>query len=192
MKRKLLLIMLAVLMISTGSIYAAYNNHIERIKTLYNEAGSLEKDSDSYHEVIMKSILPAVGLSKTCVRFVFSSRQTDAERDPYAMGYSLKKVIVEYNIAARENHHLEYLFSNSGKLLFGYHRTESAEGKSEKRFYFQNKRLIRLIVSEKKDVNRITDRGFKKADRKIASEMLKKAASYESFFKSLIKLEQVK
>ena len=91
---------LLLLIASVNISEAGPDSAILHIRDLYNKAAEMEKNPEQSHEVIFNTVLPAIGLQTSRVRFIYASRQPNPKRDPYLLEYRLLKVTVKYNIAA--------------------------------------------------------------------------------------------
>lgn len=191
---KKLLSMVLLLFLFSGVLAAV--DSISFIKKLYRQATALEKEQHCRHEIVFNSMLPAVGLQTTTVRFVFQSGQKNSEVDPYLMEYDLKKVSASWNVAASAQYTHEYLYDSRGNLIFFYSKRDDGRGSEEKRYYFKNRKLIRLMAtgkSERKSTRDIKEgRAAEKAGRKQYPGIQKKAASYLKAFQYLQKVEALK
>ncbi len=191
---KKIIILFVFLLLVAGGLSAG--DSISYIKKLYRQAADLEKEEHCRHEIHFNSMLPAVGLQKTRVRFVFESGQKDPEKDPYSLEYDLQKVVVTWNIAASVQYKKEYLYGSRGSLVFFYAKRDNNRGIEEKRYYFKNRKLIRLMISNKLEGKSSHDvkKGVaaQRAGRREASGIFKKASSYQKAFRSLLKVEALK
>ncbi|MCP3924364.1 MAG: hypothetical protein GY714_17450 [Desulfobacterales bacterium] len=198
--RNILYLLTLILIFNTASLWANTNNQINKIRKLYNQAEELNKLTYSHHEVTLNTMLPAVGHIKIKVRFIFSSSQNDPEKDPYLLSYSLKKVVVEYNVAAREKHHFEYLYNEKNALVFAYHNIDGSDGKFEYRYYYDKNHLIKVIAlenpfknnPEEKLIKRQALNNFNRKDKTDADVIKKKAQNYLAFFQNLKNLGEIK
>lgn len=195
------LVVLFTINLSVSKANDSTNKQVLNIKKLYKEAKDLENKSHFHHDIIMNKMLPAVGHSQTKIRFVFLNKQVNPEKDPYLMTHSLKKIIVDYNIAASSKHHFEYLYNLQGIPIFAYYRIRSINGNFEYRYYYKNKKLImvKAIESPNTDNNssgkyalRQTKSNFNKTDKKKAAHILSKAINYANYFKTILELEELK
>lgn len=181
------------------------DGRIEKIRTLYKAAQELACEDDeecggTVHRLRMATTLAAIGLQVTDVRFYHTSWQAAPERDPYLMDHSLKLVAVNYNIAGSVTCRIEYLYDEKGEPVFYYWQEKSGYGEkpvvSEKRYYFQNGKLIRVVMDVKGDggAPRVCtlSSNFKANDVADAKVMHAKALKYRGLFKTILQAEQWK
>ncbi len=164
------------------------------IKQRYRQAAELEKAGDSHHQVTFSTVLPAVGLQRTTVRFVYQSEQADPERDPYLLKHDLVKVSVDYNVAASAQIRSEYLYDARGGLIFYFHREESSDGLQADRFYFRSGKPFKLLQdagSVDGEPARKTITELSPAHKRQAEAAAAKAKKLRHHFAELLKLEQL-
>lgn len=187
------------------AVPARGDDRIEKIRALYKDAQELACENEdecggTVHRLRMATTLPAIGLQVTDVRFYHTSWQAAPERDPYLMDSALKMVSVTYNIAGSVTFLIEYLYDEKGEPVFYYRQEKSGYGEkpvvSEKRYYFQNGRLIRVVRGDSGDES--APRTFTQlssfqakdvADAKLAHG---KALRYRGLFKTILQAEQWK
>ncbi len=197
--------LLATALALVAAVPARGDGRIEKIRALYKSARELAcEDEDecggTVHLLRMATTLPAIGLQVTDVRFYHTSWQAAPERDPYLMDSALKMVAVTYNVAGSVSCRIEYLYDEKGEPVFYYWQEKSGHGGepvvSEKRYYFQNGKLIQLIVNLKDD-NGADRAGTRSsnfqakdvADAKLAHD---KALRYRGLFRTILQAEQWK
>ncbi|MCP4137014.1 MAG: hypothetical protein GY754_38960 [bacterium] len=194
--KKLILTLVTLLIlfcITAGSAFA--NPRIQKIRAFYN---SITEDSGNTHEIKLNTMMPAIGLQTTTIRFIYFSMQADAEKDPYMLKRTLAKVIVEYNISASMKYHIEYLYNEKGRLIFYFYKVTGGENREERCYFFKN-RLIKIKVNPLKNEEGITDssprfnrtKNFTKKDRKKASRAVGKANKYRKTFTNLVSVEHI-
>lgn len=178
-------------------INALADGPIDHIKNLYQKAVELESDTGCdhcVHQVTLKTMLAAVGLRTTVIRLVNSADQVDPQKDPYWLKHSLHKVTVSYNIAASVDYTIEYLYDEKEEPVFHYWREKNAVRVEEKRFYFHQGKLIKVIMDYHTDagepVSYTMIKGFSGKDLAEGKSILSKAASYRKLFRSLVAAEE--
>ncbi|MBN2497677.1 MAG: hypothetical protein JXR96_23995 [Deltaproteobacteria bacterium] len=168
---------------------------LETIKQRYDQASQLEKEPGAQHLVSFHTMLPAVGLQETQVRFVFISEQAHPERDPYELKHELVKVGVQYNVAASAQFRIEYLYDSRGELVFFFEEEESAEGSRASRIYYRAGKPFRRIQDSRsgdgKPSREVTEK-LTPGQRRKAKEALARARQYREHFRQLLALEQLK
>ena len=173
---------------------------IPHIRELYKRALEMEQApevSDHSHEVTFNTVLPAVGLQTTRIRFLYTARQVDPRRDPYLLDFRLLKVTVTYNIAASINTTLEYLYDEKERPVFFSRQVKSAMPEAdEMRLYFHDGTLFMAKIRKPGDDGRIISYSrsmrFSDLDKKAGVAALKKARGYHHHFKLLVELEKLK
>ncbi|MBN1797915.1 MAG: hypothetical protein JW822_05040 [Spirochaetales bacterium] len=177
----------------------AADQRLDKIRELYNKIQELDcGDACAHfrHEIVYNTMFPAIGLQTTAVQFFYYSGQVDPETDPYLLSHMLMKVKVTYNIAASAYYTIEYLYDEQGDLVFYYWMEEQAEAQGEKRFYFHNKKLIKVIVDcnpwDGDPVKYEDVKNFKAEDVREAASLVQKALDYKKLFETLITAEQWK
>jgi hypothetical protein len=177
--------------------YLSADERIDKIHELYQRVQELDCGdvcAHYKHEIVYNTMLPAIGLQTTVVQFFYFSGQLDPEIDPYLLTHDLKKVKVTYNIAASAYYTIEYLYDENGDPVFYYWREETAFEQSEKKFYFENRQLIKVVMDYlplKGDRVKYEDvKDFNPIDKKTAEYLLQKALNYRTLFETLIAAEQ--
>jgi hypothetical protein len=175
------------------------DERIDKIRELYQRIQELDCGdvcAHFKHEIVYNTMLPAIGLQTTAVQFFYFSGQLDPETDPYLLTHELKKVKVTYNIAASAYYTIEYLYDENGDLVFYYWREETAFEQNEKRFYFYNKKLLKVAMDytpwEGDRVKYEDVKNFKKEDVQEATWLMQRALDYKTLFETLIAAEQWK
>jgi hypothetical protein len=194
---------LGIVIASFVSGPAGADQRIEKIRELYKSAQELacgEGCEGNVHELRMSTVLAAIGLQVTDVRFYFTSCQAAPEKDPSLMDHALKMVAVTYNVAAGMKYRIEHLYDGKGNPVFCYWKEENEHGEapivSEKRYYFQGGQLIQVIVDVKDEETAprkyAQTSNFKAGDIADAKQMLAKALRYRGLFKTVLQAEQWK
>jgi len=177
------------------------DSRISHIRELYRQANKLECEvgcEHSQHRIQLNTMLPAIGLQTTTIRFIFTSNQKDPEQDPYWLTHTLHKVLVTYNIAASVNYTIEYLYDTKEEPVFYFWQEKINAGteKQEKRYYFHKSKLIKAILDCKTDsgdpLNYSMTKRFKAEDVSQAKFLIKKSHEYRKLFKTLLKAEQLR
>lgn len=190
-----LLIPLTFLIINGDRSYG--DKRIDKIKDLYDQAKQLEMDGEKqfYHEVTINTMQAAIGLQTTKIRFIYKSWQADPKKDPYLLNHQLLKVIVRYNISASVDYLIEYLYDKKGNLVFYFWQEKTSEIQ-EKRYYFENQKLIQVIMDSKRNqgnpLKYTSKKSFKKEDLQNAKLVSKKAKEYMKLFRNLLQIEQIR
>jgi len=192
-----LLVFLGIAFLLCDNVSA--DQRIDKIRELYQSIQELdcgESCAHFKHKIVYHTMMPAIGLQTTIVQFFYYSGQLDPETDPYLLTHELKKVKVTYNIAASVDYTIEYLYDEHDDLVFYYWKEETAVEQGEKRFYFHNNKLIKVIMDYRTwegDSIKYTDTShFKAEDRKTAESLIQKALDYKKLFEMLITVEQWK
>jgi len=170
---------------------------VERIRILYEKAREMEKGESGTHSVTLNTVLPAIGLQTTTVRFVYESRQVDPRRDPYLLERRLVKTVVRYNIAASVEYTIEYLYDEKERLVFHFRQERSRTPEpDEKRFYFREGKLLRVDVrhndGRSREVKGAGKSALSRRDREEGNEVYSKGAAYLRHFRTLVELEKMK
>ena len=150
-----------------------YNEIAEKIKL---EAGG-ESAGGNTHSAIYQNIMPGTGYQNREIVF-FHEDEQDLKGHPGDLVQTLRKVTVDYNIAA-VRFHSEYLFSREGHLLFHYTKQEGPSA-DERRFYFYDGELIRAKI----DPPSTTPPALE-----TAAEIKQRAESYKEFFRCLLRYQ---
>ncbi len=189
-----LAVLLVILICVFSTISHAEDYHIKNIRKLYNHLKKTESNFQK-HVVTLNVVYPAIGLQKTKITFIHSSKQVNPQRDPYQMKFILKKVIVAYNISAHATFYMEYLYDQSQSPCFFYTKQKGIES-GEKRLYFHKNRLITIIRKHKTAKSHLlsytSGMRFKLSDIKYSKVILKKMFRYRDMFKELVKMEKLK
>lgn len=184
-----------ILIILINSSLFAQDDIIEEIKGQYYSVTENADDYYKYHDLTMNFILAAVGEKTKTIRFYHESSQTDPERDPYDMNYSLIKVEVKFNVSASSFYTYEYLYNNKGQLIFYFDKVESAYDNYQKRYYYNKGKLIKCIVKGTDENGKTNDytktNSFSQSDLTNARSGIKKAGDYLLLFKQFKLMEGV-
>ena len=180
------LLSLILILIVNISLYAQ-DDIIEEIKGQYYLITENTEDYYKCHDLTMNFILPAVGEKTKTIRFYHVSSQVDPERDPYDMDYTLLKVEVKFNISASSFYTYEYLFNYKEQLIFYFEKVEGEYANYQKRYYYNNEKLIKCIVkgTDEEDVshNYTKLNNYSQSDLTNSKSGIKKAADYTALFK---------
>jgi len=201
----------AVLLCGLTGIALAEHPAIAKIRALYAQSQQLDTTVES-NLVRMVRTYPAVGDQSTTVRFFGGEEWDEAneaayaayQADPYARtgAIVLRKVEVDYNMAASVQCRVEYLFDPlSQQLVFCYTRSQGYEC-GETRLYFDKERLVRLrsgvadslcvdSPAARKAATVARDSGFAAAENRQAEQCVARAREYRRAFEDLIILEKL-
>ncbi len=182
------------------SLEARADERLDRIRALYEKAVGMERDpmgSERSHTATMNTILPAIGLQTTTIRFLYESRQINARTDPYLLERRLIKTTVRYNIAASVHYTIEYLYDDQEQPVFFFWQEKSMQPESdEKRIYFHNGKIfmtnMRYHDSGGAFVRYIRTGGFSRNEKKQGNSAFMKAKQYLRHFRFLVELEHIK
>ncbi len=196
---------LAITFSVIAAVPARGDGRIENIRALYKTARELACENEdacggTVHRLRMATTLPAIGLQVTDVRFYHASWQAAPERDPYLMDHALKMVAVTYNVAGSVSCRIEYLYDEKGEPVFYYWQEKSGYGEkpvvSEKRYYFHNGKLIRVVMDVKGDGSAppayAHSSNFQAKDVADAKLAHGKALRYRGLFRTILQAEQWK
>lgn len=196
----LLASMLLILFLIATSVYSG-DKEISKIRKRYNSVKQLHSDERFEHHVTLNTIHAAIGLQTTKIRFLHSSWQSDPEKSPYLTETKLNMVIVTYNISASVIYTIEYLFDKEERLIFYFWQeviqNEDSNSK-EKRYYFQNGKLIKVILDEctrnnvQNDKSVVRRNNFVKEDKDYSELIKSRAAEYKKLFENLETAEKLK
>ncbi len=150
-----------------------YNEIAEKIKL---EAGE-ESVGGNTHSAIYQNIMPGTGYQNREIAF-FHEDEQDPKGHPGDLVQILRKVTVDYNIAA-VRFHSEYLFSREGRLLFHYTKQEGPSA-DERRFYFYDGELIRAKIDPPSSAPPALE---------TAAEIKERAESYKELFRCLLQYQ---
>ncbi|MCD4793151.1 MAG: hypothetical protein K8R54_07965 [Bacteroidales bacterium] len=170
----------------------AQDDIIEEIKGQYY---SISENEYNHHDLTMNYILPAVGETTKTIRFYHVSEQADPERDPYDLDFTLLKVKVKFNVSASSFFTYEYLYNNKEQLIFYFENAEGIYGNYQKRYYYNNEKLIKCIVKGSDEDGGSHDytrsNNFSQSDLKNSKSGIKKAADYAVLFKEFKLINEV-
>lgn len=176
-----------ILLIMFSIVLFSQKNEIDQIRKLYYQ---INEDNFQYHDITLNTILPAVGKQTKKIRLYYSASQINPEIDPYNMAFHLYKAEVKYNISASSFLTYEYLFNNKGKLIFYFDKEEGEYGNHEKRYYYNNEKLIKCKIYIDNFDGNISNysktQQFNNTDTNDAIQAIEKAKKYNSLFKQLI------
>jgi len=114
---------------------------------------------------------PAVGIFQSTVTFYYSFG--DREKNPYP--YRLLKVTVATR-RSDQREASEYLFAESGELIFTYAKNEDGEWRA----YFQTGRLIRMLKGDTIISNSAAEA------RRISTEIMSEAKKVRNIFNNAV------
>jgi len=176
-------------------ISQAQENKIKEIKERYNQIEESREDFNT-HSIELNYMLPATGPKTKVVSFQYFPTQSDPENDPYKMDYSLQKVTVSYNAGQTGGYYYEYLYSETGNLIFYYERYESGVVNYEKRFYFNNDKLIKYIYTNPdpvpgEDTDKPKYKKFTKRELSEAKAGIVNAEKYQLYFTQIETLDEI-
>lgn len=187
-----------VLVIVTIGVPAAEDARITAIRSLYQKAKALDCGDGCghyVHELRMNTMMPAIGLQTTVIRFIYTSEQENPGRDPYLLRHRLHLVTVSYTIAASAHYRIEYLFDERGALVFHLWSEKGAAPKPrEKRLYYHNRQLIQALVSDDAAVPSAyaAVKNFAPADVAASRRALESAERHRQTFSAALAAERAK
>jgi hypothetical protein len=174
--------LLCCLVLTGYSHIAAQDRAIERIRRMYDEIGKkielAEKgvEESTYSGIFSNELIinrnehvwPAVGNFQVTYKFYYDSAGTEGHHYPGR----LRKVVMKSRMSDRA-YHSEYLFDESGALIFCYSKpVEPSTGDSppppETRVYFSNRRPIRIVIGDKTR-ERLTAQDLETARKSLAT-----------------------
>ncbi len=172
---------------------------VQEIRNRYNAISEkIEQEELLHHEISFKTLVPGIGFQFTTIRFYYEFLQDDETGE--TLESPLIKITLDYMIAASVSFYIEYLFNDAEELIFHYLKAEGLEC-GEKRFYFDQEKLIKIKISSLgeecveseagyiyEDYERTKD--FSVEDYVKAKKIVKKAQSYSEFFDEMEKIEQ--
>jgi hypothetical protein len=171
---------------------------------------SIQAYCDEINDRIQSGVLMGVDLSID-MYYQDTGEQTTNLKFYYEQGLEeggmsrepvLEKVLVEYGTASGVFYYIEYFYGENGDLVFHYLHSTGYEC-GEKRFYFNEGRLLKLKVNPIDDVHSVKSAltkkyevyeaagNFRDRDRTEADHVLKKADEYKKIFASVIAAEGV-
>lgn len=186
----------------------AQNSETDNIRERYNQI------QEQIAEGMMQPVLlefdinrPAIGMQKISTSFYWNNwsseyyGEDDKGNVAYQVSRRLAMVVTEYNIAASEYHHYEYVYDEDGKLIFFFQRI-AGENIGEIRLYFSKSTLIKEIsrTYTRNDDNSngsmsdelILTTGFTAEIKKLAGLCADKAEKYKQYFITLFEVEGLK
>ncbi|MBN1253152.1 MAG: hypothetical protein JXR51_03985 [Bacteroidales bacterium] len=189
MKKYLSLII--IVLISSVNIFSQ-TDAIKKIKEQYYQ---VTDENYQTHQLTFNTMLPAIGLQTTNVKYYYSSIQSNPEIDPYKLTYKVVKILVTYNVAANMDFTFEYLFDDNQNLIFLYENSYNYQENIEKRYYYNKTNLIQ-INSKTFDNKGLKDdysesKNFKPNDLQEAKKNMIKAKKHVSLFSQIINIENL-
>ena len=187
--KKIIFLFVAIL---TANTFFAQNADINKTREIYNAANETNLQ---VHNLELNSMLPAIGLQTTSVKFLFDAEQANPEKDPFLMNTRLVKVEITYNISSHTEHFMEYLFNEEGYLIFHFERAKGMLENFENRYYFNDESLIKVIhkeTLESGEINSYTSSSdYKKDDLKTARISVDKGGYLTRLFEKMIEIERL-
>lgn len=190
--KKRLFYVLFLLLLANGVSAQTVDKTVEKIQKYYadisEKARLCETDDErgEFGDLVMNELVinkrnrqwRAVGKYNLTYKFFY--RGGDSEKHMYPD--QLVKVVVDKNISNRK-YDEEFLYSNSGDLMFYFQKTENDENApAERRVYFSGGKTIRIVEDGK------TRSGVNKKDVGTVREIVADSAKIKQLFISSIKL----
>lgn len=180
-------VILLIVILHPSLLPAEPDSRIEAIRSRYNQALEIEQGGLNYHhDIVLNTMLPAVGLQTTKIRFIYTSEQASPEKDPYLLTRKLHLVRVTYNVAASAQFHMEYLFDDRERPIFYFEQEKREDSIKEKRLYFGKGVLIRIIDSGRSPGAAL----ISTEDHREARSIVRRAEEYLRFFRNLVRIEE--
>lgn len=181
-------VILSLLLITT-TLFCGTPKAIQEIRKTYKTVVS----NDQCHEIKTKTTLAAIGPQNTTIKYCFEHDQVDPENDPYLMRYTLRRVVVDYNIAGSDQIHREYLYNQKGVLIFYFGKNSRDTPKDyTNRYYFKKGNLIRTAIKAEGQKKSITkDLKFSKKRVLQSQQIQKRGGKHLQFFKAVVAIEKI-
>jgi hypothetical protein len=194
-------ISLSLLIMLTGCFpLSSSEAKIQEIRERYNAiAIGIEHEGLLHHEIAFKTMVPGIGLQFTTIRFFYEFLQEGETGE--ILRSPLIKMTLDYMIAASVSIYIEYFFNEAEEVIFYYLRAEGYEC-GEKRFYFDNEKLIKVKTNSLGEECIESNAGyvfedyestqdFSIEDYAKAKEIVKKAQKYVKFFDEMQRIEKL-
>jgi hypothetical protein len=174
------------LQVSAGEMFpntgAEIKKAIQRIRKIFKA-----KDAGLLIETKLHLMVPGIGPQTKIFRFYVVDRDFEEEEEP-RVEHFLRKVTVDYMIAASVSVHEEYLYDNQGELIFQFSDLQGAEC-SQKRTYYQAGKPFEISVKPCKKKSESLPRPFPNLHQKKTEAERKNAATYQTIFQNLVEPE---
>ena len=162
---------------------------VETIRSFYNEVGKkvefIEQGGEhgNYGELVCNELIvnkyehswPAVGFYKVSYKFFYEYSGYDPIKDPNPYPDRIVKIVEKSEISVRR-YYQEFLYDQTGALVFCFLKAEEEERPKETRVYFSAGRAIRFVEGEKKRDNLTVE------DMKAVREILQKSSRVKEIF----------
>ncbi len=193
-----------VIVLLFSILYASsQESEIKKIREIYNDYNNkIElQGEDSNPELPMKFVIQSTvterGVGPVARTMTMYFDRTEKDDNSFTYTDKLRKLIIIEEASFR--YYTEMLFDDNEKLMFCYvHYTGFFETCSEKRFYFKNDELIRVVFNKNKDAQIIEEdeepcnegtRDLEKLtheDKKLAGFIKRTAENYKKAFQYLV------
>ena len=144
---------LSVLFLSFFGVLKAQTNDIKHIREKYSAIQKqivAQKNNDipeNNTHIIIKQNMPAIGEQQIDYNFYFELEDYNGSDDKIPEHHNLLFATRKYNVAASSETYEEFLYDESGNLIFYFQKVRE-EKCSQLRCYFKDNKLIKVIYKE--------------------------------------------
>jgi hypothetical protein len=195
----------AIFIVSWVMILNAQEASVEKIRARYADLQKQIADEDIKPiELVFNINRPGVGMQTTSARFYWNNMTSESYEEDESGKAAIKTnrtlamVDVEYNVAASQFYHIQYLFDDKLNLIFYFNRIASATV-TEERMYFSDEKLIKTLNRSfeanndqsigKMILEKTETTNFSTGSKASAAEALLHAGKYKKHFEGLFEIE---